>query len=399
MQAQVISQAVPVEIRCLLAAAGSLLPPALRSDWVREWNAEFWHSLGSARLRRQMWARALGAFPDAWVLLRQDYGLVTRIHDASHSRSALVILLALLMIATTSFTNGFSRGRNLLFHSDSAGLVLIAQPIPFMGGSSRMPAAQVEAWLRESRTVVELGRWSIEDRLRSGRHVGVCRADATALKLLSEAPVKPPCEQVEFKGPNAPTFAGVVARLKRGSSIHEAEDELARTATVHKGWMRPGIVSLSAMRKAPLVPAGLTLCGLILLSLLSVRAVTLTAWLWAVLRIALSFALIAGAWIEFVARAPFTETAGVPLAWSALLYFLPAVSGCCAAYWLRRDTRQRCRICFRTLTMPVFVGMPGRCLFEPGGTEYLCSAGHGALLAGLVNEPTGEEVWATWSDS
>src|SRR5205809_4202011 len=100
MQAQVISQAVPVEIRCLLAAAGSLLPPALRSDWVREWNAEFWHSLGSARLRRQMWARALGAFPDAWVLLRQDYGLVRRIHDASHSRSALVILLALLMIAT-----------------------------------------------------------------------------------------------------------------------------------------------------------------------------------------------------------------------------------------------------------------------------------------------------------
>jgi len=76
-----------------------------------------------------------------------------------------------------------------------------------------------------------------------------------------------------------------------------------------------------------------------LLSLLAVRAHTLMAWLWAVLRIALSFALIAGAWIEFVARAPFTETAGVPLAWSALLYFLPVVSGCCAAYWLRRDTR------------------------------------------------------------
>src|SRR5579863_1379270 len=110
MPARVISQAVAVEIRCLLAAAGSLLPPARRSDWVREWHAEFWHSLGSARgLRRQMWARALGAFPDAWVLLRQDCGLVRRIHDASHSRSALAILLALLMIAATSFTSGFSQ--------------------------------------------------------------------------------------------------------------------------------------------------------------------------------------------------------------------------------------------------------------------------------------------------
>jgi len=400
MQAHVASQAVPVEIRCLLAAAGALLPPALRSDWVREWHAEFWHSLGSGRgSRRRMWARALGAFPDAWVLLRHDYGIAKRIRDASHSRSALAIALALLIIAAASFTNGFSRGRDLLFHSDSAALVLIAQPIPFMGGSSPMPAAQVEAWTRESRTVAELGRWSIEDRLSSGRHVGVCRADATALKLLSESPVKPSCEQLELAGSNAPAFAGVVARLNRGSSIQEAEQGLALTATVHKGWMRPGIVSLSAMRKAPLGPVGLVLGGLMLLSLLAVRAHTLTAWLWAVLRISLAFAVIAGAWIECVARAPITEAAGVPLAWSALLYFLPVVSGCCAAYWLRRDTRQRCRICYHRLTKPVFVGMPGRFLFEPGGTEYLCSAGHGALLAGPVSEPIGDEVWATWSDS
>jgi hypothetical protein len=136
-----------------------------------------------------------------------------------------------------------------------------------------------------------------------------------------------------------------------------------------------------------------------LLSFLAVPAHTLTAWFWAVLRIALSFALIAGAWIEFVARAPFTETAGVPLAWSALLYFLPVVSGCCAAYWLRRDTRQRCRICYRALAMPVSVGMSGRYLFEPGCVEHLCCAGHGSLLVGPAIEPIGEESWVTWSDS
>src|SRR5258706_16321041 len=113
MQTQLISKAVPVEIRWLLAVAGSLLPPAQRSDWLREWYAEFWHSFGYNRdFRRLMWARALGAFPDAWVILRQDYGIVRRIYDVSHSRSAPLILLALLMAATTLLTNGFNRGRN-----------------------------------------------------------------------------------------------------------------------------------------------------------------------------------------------------------------------------------------------------------------------------------------------
>src|SRR6266576_3521983 len=157
MQTQLISQAVPVEIRCLLAMAGSLLSPEQRSDWLREWYAEFWHSFGSGcGSRRQTWARAFGAFPDAWVLLRQECGILRRIHDASHSRSAPVILLTLLLAAATLLTNGFSRGRNLVFHDDSAGLVLIAQPIPFMGGRSRMPAAQAEAWLQGSHTVAEL---------------------------------------------------------------------------------------------------------------------------------------------------------------------------------------------------------------------------------------------------
>lgn len=143
MQTQLISRALPIEIRWLLAVAGWLLPPALRSDWLREWYAEFWHWPGSDRdSRRQMWTRAFGAFPDAWVLLTQDYGIATRIQDTSRSRSAPVILLALLMAAAALLTSGFNRGRNLLFHDDSAGLVLVAQPIPFMGGSSRMPAAQ-----------------------------------------------------------------------------------------------------------------------------------------------------------------------------------------------------------------------------------------------------------------
>ncbi len=400
MQTQTASQPVPVEIRWLLAAAGLVLPPALRSEWLREWHAELCHSLGSGgRERRQMRVRALGAFPDAWVLLRQSYGLAMRIQDSSHSRSAPLILLALLVSAAALLTGGFDRGRKLLFRDDSAGLVLVAQPIPFMGGRSRMPATQTDAWLQESRTVAELGRWAIQDQWRGGRRVMVCRADAAVLALLSRAPVKPPCQRIEPLGSNVLPFAGVVARLRNGASVREAEAELARTATLHRGWSRPAIVPLTALRKAPLTPVGLTLLGLMLLSVLAVRVLTVRAWLWAVSQIALAFALIAGIWIELAAQAPFTETAGIPAAWSTMLYFLPVLAGCCAAWWFRREAHGHCRVCYRPLTMPVYVGFQGSCLLEPGGTEYLCGAGHGALVTGPAGETLGEEVWAAWSDN
>src|SRR5579871_5650156 len=197
MHSRVVSQDVPVEVRWLLAVASSLLPSTLRSDWIREWYAEFWHSLGPARgFRRRMWARALGAVPDAWVLLRQEYGLARRAHDALRSRSAPVMLLALLMSVLALCTGGFSGGRSLLFHDDSVGLVLIAQPIPFMGGSARVSGAQVEAWLRRSNTVAALGRWSM-DRPRGGNSASVCIADAAALRLFSEVAVKPACARFE----------------------------------------------------------------------------------------------------------------------------------------------------------------------------------------------------------
>ena len=392
MRTQLISKAVPMEIRWLLAVAGWLLPPAQRSDWLREWYAEFWHCFESGReFRREMWTRACGAFPDAWFLLRHRYGIAKRIQDASRSRSAPVIFLALLIVATILVTNGFSRGRDLLLHDDS-GLVLITQPSPFMGGRSHMPVAQAERWFEASQTVAELGVWSIDEQ-------HVCSADTAARTLLSEAPVKPACQRMEAMGSNVPPFAGIVARLRNGASIHQVQQELAQTAPLHKGWMRPAAVSLAGLRKTPLSPIGLALLGLLLLSILAVRAITISACIWAASKIAFSFALIAGLWIELVARAPSTETGGIPVVWTVLLYLLPLIAGCSAAWWFRRDAHRRCRICYRRLTMPVTVGIPGWCLFDPSGTEYLCGFGHGALLVGPSNGAIEEKAWATWSES
>ena len=239
----------------------------------------------------------------------------------------------------------------------------------------------------------------MEDRPRGGHYVPVCRADAVARILFSEAPVRPVCEHFESVGSNELSFAGVVARLKGGTPSYRAEQELAQTAMMHKGWLQPRVTSLADIRTAPLKPVGFVLLTGFLLSVLAVRATRMTAWIWAVLKIALSFAVIAGVWIELVARAPLTETAGIPASWSVPLYLAPIAIACLATWWLRRDAHRHCRICYRTLAMPVSVGMPGRSLFEPGCIEHLCEAGHGSLLVGAVNQPIGEESWVTWSDS
>jgi hypothetical protein len=49
--------------------------------------------------------------------------------------------------------------------------------------------------------------------------------------------------------------------------------------------------------------------------------------------------------------------------------------------------------------MPVFVGPSGRCLFDSGGIERLCSARHGALVTGSVPGQTGTEEWSQWPNT
>jgi len=388
---------VSKEIRGLLAMAGALLPPALRADWLREWQAEFWYCSASDRAgRRRMLRRALGAFPDAWFLLRHECGIAHRGASMLRSRPGPVVVLVLLLAAMALATGGFKRGRSLLFDSGPADLILVAQPLPFMGGAARIPVAQARAWLGQgSQAVIEVGTWSVEHAVRGGHRVLVCRADAAAQELLAAAPTRPPCDRIERAAPEADAFAGVVARLKRGATILAAERELARTARLHKGWLPPAAVSLAALRKASLAP-GWWLLGCMLLSTLAVRALTARACIWAVSKIGLTFALIAAVWIELAARAPFTETASLPGAWSALLYAGPLLSGSWATWWLRRDAQGRCRVCHRALTMPVLVGVSGRCLLETGGTEYICSSGHGALVAGAIAGQIGGEVWVAW---
>lgn len=180
--------------------------------------------------------------------------------------------------------------------------------------------------------------------------------------------------------------------MRGGVTVREAEAELAETARFQKGWQRPRVVSVASMRRAPLPPVGGLLVFLFILSVLPVRVRSARAALWAFTPICLCFGTLAGAWLELAARAPVTETALV-------LYVLPTVLGGASAWWFRRSAIHHCRLCYRPLLTAVSAGMEGRCLFEPGGSEYLCTEGHGALVVGLAAQNEAGEVWTSWSNS
>lgn len=57
--------------------------------------------------------------------------------------------------------------------------------------------------------------------------------------------------------------------------------------------------------------------------------------------------------------------------------------------WILDDQRQRCPVCLHLLSNPVAIGNAARAIFQPYGTELVCTRGHGLLY--VPGAPT------TWS--
>jgi hypothetical protein len=374
----------------LVAAAGRILPAARRADWVREWNAELWHAERSGSVSdRTLLTRALGAFADASFLLRQEHEIGIRLREMRSSRFGSVAVLVVVAAILAFATRGFQSGRALLLNRESDRIFLLSQPSPFMGSGARVPPPQAAAWIANGRTAESLGRWWVSAGSR-------CVADRTAVALFSETQMKPDCEAISLAPGVIAGFSGLIGRLKPGYTFADAEKELAATAELGVGWLRPAIVPVTQLHKAPLVPIGGALLLLVVFNVFGLRNCSMEAWGWGLSRIALSFGIVAGLWLEIVARAPFTEAGSIPGLSAMGSYFFPAIAATLIALRLRRDVQRRCRTCYRLLSMPVFVGFSGRCLFDSGGIEYLCSAHHGALLTGSVPGQSVAEEWSQW---
>jgi len=345
-----------------------------------------------------MLLRAAGAVPDAWALLK-DGGIQPRLTEALYSRLAAVALSALLFITLALGTRGFQQTRDLLFETESPHLVLLAQPIGFMGGQARVPLAQAELWLQTGTTAAAVGAWVVERRRIDGLETRVWRTTPAARQLFAGSRSRPRFDRVELFGEQLPAHAGIVAKLRPGVTDREAALELASTASFQKGWRKPSVVALTSLQRAPLLPVGSLLGCLWLAGALSIRVRSAQAYGWALIPVSLYFATLAGAWLELVARAPVTETAQLPAEWSMVLYVAPAILGSLLAWWFRRRSTKRCRLCYRALMTPVSVGREGHRLFDPAGCEYLCAEGHGALVVGPAAQNKKDEVWTSWSSS
>jgi hypothetical protein len=393
--------------RLLIAAASRILPACgadadrhgdpqhgqpERADWRREWNAEIWHAEHAGASQRTLLIRALGAFRDAWFVLRYGHGIGIRLHELKSSRSASVALLVVLAAILGVTSRGLEGTRALLWSADSDRVFLLAQPGPFMGSGARVPPPQAAAWMENGRTADILGRWSV----RTG---SICVADEVAIALFAETHMKPNCAGIRREPATITGFSGIIGRLKAGSSYADAEKELGATAELGRGWLRPAIVPVVRLRKGPLLPVGATLLLLAVIAGFGLRHRSPEAWAWGLSRIGLCFGIIAGVWLELAARTPFTEAGSIPGVWTLGLYLFPLITAAMAALWLRRDMQRRCRTCYRLLAMPVFVGFTGRCLFDSGGVEYLCTAHHGALLDGSVPGQIATKEWSQWPSS
>jgi len=320
-----------------------------------------------------------------------------------------------------------------------------------MGGRARLPQEQADFWRDRSRTVEALGKWVVQERtaISPGEHVSrwrVLKADRNAVDLLGyrlaggrwPAETQDRCELLtaregigrvpeseEFvldgrrcrvvgvlepknvttslafelyeptQSTNLPTHVGLIGRLKRESTIEQVQSELLATARLRKGWGSAQVSSVAAIKTGPLKAMGWLLPLMLTACASFVRAKTVRAWILALLQISLVFTLMTLVWLELLARTPVNETASLPVDWGAVAFFFPLGVGVWAVWWLRREQKSRCRICYRRMALAISVGSTASSLLNPGGVEYICRLGHGALVVGPAASVQGGETWAS----
>jgi putative ABC transport system permease protein len=99
--------------RRVVRMAAVLLPPARRTEWRREWDAELQHESMSLQRRDRSWQahvrlvrRAFGALPDAAWLFRQFTLDADAVHDASHGVRLLIKRPGFTVVALLIFAVG-----------------------------------------------------------------------------------------------------------------------------------------------------------------------------------------------------------------------------------------------------------------------------------------------------
>ncbi len=424
---------VPVESRLLLNAAEALVPPAERSDWRREWDAEIWWWLSSHTGERlQLALHCAGAITDA-IYLRASQLDTAPLRRALGTPSACLAILVVLLAAVIT-GSGLRETRRALhgepFPSDR--LAVLSQVLPFMGAHFGVPPSKVADWNAHAQSLEGAAYYA------STRHPGTVQADPHFFSLLGVRPMLGSLDQPglvlsyeywqrAFHGNQSvvgrsvagvlpPGFwfldlrpdiwilglpandapAGAVARLKPGVSAAAAQAELRDLVGRVKSNARGSAVIVEPI--APIARRPVAALGIPWLVLLCAAAAgafirfpdsrRFAAFLAAKCALALTLVLVAT--VEFGASWMTIHSGTTNLAAGVASLWLFLAGPGAVLWWCWLDQQRRCRTCLRRLAMPVTFGSGARILLERAGTELVCPYGHGTLLTTEGADPSAQ---------
>jgi hypothetical protein len=154
---------LPLESRLLFRAAAAVVPPSLRKDWRREWEAELWcwiqglpNAAHSPIERVQLFAHCYGALVDAICIRRAEDGFEDRVRRLAGTPGAWIMAALGVSLILAAVSGGFQHTRQALFTGpipNAARTAVLSQTSPFMGGQFGVPARKVEYWNSRAQTI------------------------------------------------------------------------------------------------------------------------------------------------------------------------------------------------------------------------------------------------------
>ena len=429
---------IPLPCQFAIAIAACILPRSKRAEWKREWRAELRHKAQAGAGSQELFSCAWGGFRDAaWILKterkRRGFDLFRK-----PLRTEIAFLSAAIVI--TAFSGGLNQPTLPL--SNASRLVSVNHRMHFSGARASTFSRRYAALVRlEAQTLEDivvyrgirnptLGMLVSRNMLSIlgskpmlGRDFTDADTSSTAIlshefwrtrfhsdssiigkavvidqKSYTVAGVMPRqfwfvSDRIRFFAPpdQSSLPVGFVGLLAPGETVASAESELRRIAgEVESLWIAEGLKTeplIEDARSRELAFGGIVgltgaLLGMAFVLIRRLGGVRYSALLGARLAaVLLGLALLRIAITAVIApRGPAFSTTSLFSVWIFLLI-------CFAAMWLLIvDHRGRCLQCFAQLRMPAPIGVWSSSIFDQPSTEYVCPAGHGALvIAGTGN--------------
>jgi MacB-like periplasmic core domain len=439
---------IPLPCRLIIVAAAWIVPRAKRTEWKQEWHAELWHRAEAGTGPRELLHCAWGAFRDAnWFLQnerkRRGFDLFRRPFRTELTFLAAAILLTALAgalsppkaiyanagrLVAVSHSSGFAGGRDSMFRRKYVALVRLE--------SESLEDLTIYRMLREKTPAVLVSRnflsmFGASPLLGRGfeetdpDNVAILSEDFWRTRFHSDPQVIGASQVINDKqytiigvmsrrfwflsqklGLFAPieqskSTVGFVGLLAPGQSARTAEAELGRISGEVDSRSLSKAIEAQPLVKDPrllellfgaIAAFACALLGTVFLAIKRLGGPRHSLFLGirvAVVLLALAFLRLA----ELRLIGPYNAYS----LFHVWIYLLICFAATCL---LIIDHRGRCLVCLAKLRMPAPIGVWSSQILDQPITEYVCPAGHGALvIAGTGNAP---DHWTvldeTWQD-